>query len=381
MQHVAAGKYARHARLQTLVHYGAARTWVQLNARAHRKLVFGYQTHRKQQRVARNDALRPGNGRQVLVDLTHLDGLHAVVSDHARDGGGQVQRNAKVVQAVLHIAAQAVGVRHEFVHALDRNPLERAAARHDESDVTRAQNDGARAGFEVLDIDVSLRQARRKHAGRSAAGNLDLAAGALAATHGKDDRAPGELQHTGGIHERDGVKCGVFRGLARINPKHHAIQEQRNVGRAHLVDKALRILGTGELLLKVRKAKTGMNALAEDAAQVLLALNDGHARAGLMRRKRGRHAGGPAADNDHVEGLRWHGLARSCNRGISPSNHIQIRCHPSAPPSKVPQRATSQCPPTAPRWGHTPARGLESPPRGSGKSRSGSGPCRHGSGA
>ena len=198
----------------------------------------------------------------MLVDLTHLDRLHAVATDHARHGGGQVQRNAKIVQAVLDVAAQAVGVRHELIHALDRNPLERAAARHDEPNVARAQNDGARAGFEVLDIDVSLRQAGRKHAGGSAARNLDLAAGALAAAHCKDGREPGELQHAGGAHERDGVDCGVFRGLARINPKHHAVQEQRNVGRAHLVDKALRVLGAGELLLKVRKAKTGVDALA-----------------------------------------------------------------------------------------------------------------------
>ena len=41
VQHVAAGKYARHARLQTLVHHGAARTWVQLHARGNRKLVLG----------------------------------------------------------------------------------------------------------------------------------------------------------------------------------------------------------------------------------------------------------------------------------------------------------------------------------------------------
>ena len=138
MQHVAAGKDARHARLQTLVHHGAARARVKLNTRAYRKLVLGNQTYRKQQRVARNDALGPRNGRQIFVDLAHLDGLHAVVPNHACDGGGQVQRNAKIVQAILYIAAQAVGVWHKLVHALDRNPLERAATRHDEPNVARA---------------------------------------------------------------------------------------------------------------------------------------------------------------------------------------------------------------------------------------------------
>ena len=48
------------------------------------------------------------------------------------------------------------------------------------------------------------------------------------------------------------VRVAYARALARINPKHHAAQEQRNVGRARLVDKALRVLGAGEFLLKVR---------------------------------------------------------------------------------------------------------------------------------
>ena len=162
------------------------------------------------------------------------------------------------------------------------------------------------------------------------------------------------------------------RTLARINPKHHTAQEQRNVGRAHLVDKALRVLGTGELLLKVRKAKTGVDALAQDTAQMLLALHDGHAR------KRGRHAGRSAADNDHVERLRLHRLGSS---GIRASvAHIKRR-HPSAPPSAVPLPARIWHLPTALRWGRSPACGQGSPPRGSDKIRSGTDLCRRGSGA
>ena len=174
------------------------------------------------------------------------------------------------------------------------------------------------------------------------------------------------------------MDCGGSRTLARIDPNHHAVQEQRNVGRAYLIDKALRVLGTGELLLKVRKAKTGVDALAEDSAQVLLALHDGHACACLMRGHRGRHAGRSAADNDHVEGLRCY---RRCGSGLRAFiAHIKSR-HASAPPSAVPQPTKIRHPPTAPRWDRSLARVLGSPPRGSGKSRSGIDPCRHDSGA
>ena len=179
----------------------------------------------------------------------------------------------------------------------------------------------------------------------------------------------------------DAIICGLVRtrrALARINPKHHAAHKQRNVGRAHLVDKALRVLGAGELLLKVRKAKTRVNTLAEDSAQMLLALHDGQARASLMCGKCSRHASRSAADNDHVEGLRRH---RRYSSGLSASvAHIKRR-HPRAPSSAVPRPAKNPCPPAAPRWGRRPTRVPGSPPRGSGKSRSGTDPCRRGSGA
>ena len=185
------------------------------------------------------------------------------------------------------------------------------------------------------------------------------------------------------------MDCGISRtlvharralALARIDSKYHAVQEQRDVGRAYLVDKPLRVFGAGEFLLKVRKAKARVDALAEDSAQVLFAFHDGHPRPCLVSGKRGCHAGRSAADNDHVEGLRRHG-ARGSNLGVVPSVQLDIRRHPSAPPSKVPQRATSQWLPAALRWDRSSARGQVSPPRGSGKSHFGSGPCPRGSGA
>ena len=185
------------------------------------------------------------------------------------------------------------------------------------------------------------------------------------------------------------MDCGGSRGLVRIQRahslalvridlNHHAAQEQRNVGRTHLVDKALRVLGTGELLLKVRKAKTRMNALAQNAAQMLFAFNDGHVRTGLMCGKRSRHASRSTADDDHVEGLRRY--RRYSSELCTFVAHIKRR-HPSAPPLAAPLPAKNRHPPTAPRWGRSPARGQGSQQRGSGKNRSGTDPCRHDSGA
>ena len=110
----------------------------------------------------------------------------------------------------------------------------------------------------------------------------------------------------------------------------------------------------------------------------MLTLHDGHARAGLMRGKRGSHASGSAADNDYVERLRLHRLGSSCL--CAPVAYIKRR-HSSAPPSVVLRPAKIRHLPAAPRWGRSPARALGLPQRGSDKNRFGTDPCRRGSGA
>ena len=56
--------------------------------------------------------------------------------------------------------------------------------------------------------------------------------------------------------------------------KHGAVGDALDAGLSDLVDEALRVLRAGEGLAKAREAEAVVNALAQDAAQQALALED-----------------------------------------------------------------------------------------------------------
>ena len=64
-------------------------------------------------------------------------------------------------------------------------------------------------GPQVLDVDVTLGEARGEHARRAATGNLDFRARAFAATHGKHHGAAVHVDHTRFGHDADGVPGGA----------------------------------------------------------------------------------------------------------------------------------------------------------------------------
>ena len=88
LQDVSAGEDAVDVRLQVLIHACAACSRVDLDPGGSGELVFGDEANGEQQRVAGNDALGSGDRGEVLSNVRDLDGLDAVSTDHARDGGG-----------------------------------------------------------------------------------------------------------------------------------------------------------------------------------------------------------------------------------------------------------------------------------------------------
>ena len=71
---------------------------------------------------------------------------------------------------------------------------------------------------------------------------------------------------------------------------------------AHQLDKAARVLGARQLLLEIMQAEAVVDALVEDAAQLVVALqNQDAARARLARGLQAAASpAGPAADDDDV---------------------------------------------------------------------------------
>ena len=83
------------------------------------------------------------------------------------NGVAQKERDIVVVQALHDVALESAGVRQKLGHALDVRALKRHAARHDETDVARAENDDAPADHVALDIKVALCGAGGENAERT----------------------------------------------------------------------------------------------------------------------------------------------------------------------------------------------------------------------
>ena len=72
-----------------------------------------------------------------------------------------------------------------------------------------------------------------------------------------------------------------------------------------MVDEALCIFGPGELLFEVRESKTGVDALAQDAAEMIIALDDDDVGSRFVRCECGSHACGTSSDDSDVKVARW----------------------------------------------------------------------------
>ncbi len=68
----------------------------------------------------------------------------------------------------------------------------------------------------------------------------------------------------------------------------------------HAVDETLGVFGAGELLFEMGEAEAGVDALEQDASKMLVALDDYGRRAGFVRCEGSSHARGAAADDDDV---------------------------------------------------------------------------------
>ena len=304
VQDVAAGKHARDAGHELVVHERAARDGVYAHARLAAELVFRQQPHGEQQRVARVAHLRAGYGAQVLVHLGDGDRLHAALALHVHHGVRQLERYAKVIQALHDVALEPAGVRHELRDARHVRALEREPARHDEADVAGAQDHDLAPRQQAVDVYQALRGAGRVHAGRARAADVQRAARPLAAAHRK--------HHGPRAHAEDAALCADGRHHALWgHVEHRGLEHALDAALARLRHVAGRVLRARELLLERVEAKAVVDALVEDAAQLRLALQHQHGGdAGVMRGNGGGKArGSPAHDHDVARQL-WHGIGR-----------------------------------------------------------------------
>ena len=91
------------------------------------------------------------------------------------NGVAEQQGNVKVVQTLLDIPRKTAGIGHKLANGVNLCALKCHSARHDKSDIARAENYNLFAGHISLDSYKLLRRSRAVHAGRSAARNVERA--------------------------------------------------------------------------------------------------------------------------------------------------------------------------------------------------------------
>ena len=267
LHHVAAGKHAGDAGLHVLVHDGALGAGVHLDAGLLGQLVFGDQPHAQQNGVHIKLHLSAGNGFAVGADLGH-DGLfHTVLALNIHDGVGEVQGDVKVVQALHDIAGQATGVGHHFYAGQHLCTLKGHAAGHDQADVTAAEDQHPLAHQIAFHVHIALCCTGGVHAGRAGARGADGTAGALAAAHAQHDAFC--LDDLVAVLLGDAVHLFV-----RGHFQHHGVQLHLYAGFLEHLNKAPGILRAGQLFAEAVQTKAVVDALVQNAAQFLVALQN-----------------------------------------------------------------------------------------------------------
>ena len=120
--------------------------------------------------------LSAGDGASVF-DLCQRDAGHTLLALNVHHGVAQLQRNAKIIEALHNIALQTAGIGHKLGNAEHLGTLQRHTARHNQADVAAAQNHNPPPGQVAFHIDKALRRARSEDTGGAVAGDVQRAAG------------------------------------------------------------------------------------------------------------------------------------------------------------------------------------------------------------
>ena len=227
----------------------------------------------------------------------------------------QIKRNVIVVQALNDVAVQAGGEGHQLHAGQHLRALQGHAAGHNQADVAAAQDDHPAAGHIAHEVDELLGRAGGVDAGAAGAGGAQRAAGPLAAAHGQDDGAC--LEHLQAMLGADAGDPAVF-----LNRENRRVALDIDAQFTGAVDVPLGVFRAGQFLLEAVQAEAVMDALAQDAAGVVFALQDEQVIDAVLP---GGDGGGQTR------------RARADHQHIHPLNAVCLLGHVSSPPSSRPE--------------------------------------------
>ena len=100
------------------------------------KMILRNQSARQQQRIDVKVHFAALDGLAVRPDFAELNALQTLMTVDVGHGMRKVERNIEILQALLHVAGKAVGIRHQLCYAENLCAFQRHAPRHDQTDVS-----------------------------------------------------------------------------------------------------------------------------------------------------------------------------------------------------------------------------------------------------
>ena len=206
----------------------------------------------------------------------------------------EIQRDLIVVKALDDIAVQSVGIGAKLHAGQYFGALQCHAPCHDQPDIAGAEYDHPAADHIAFHIDIALRGPGGKDTGGPVARDGDSAAGTLPAAHRQYNGAGFQLGIAFlGIDAADSAVRGNFH--------YHGIQQDFRFGLPQQRDKAARIFRSGQLLPEAVQPKSVVDALVQDAAQLLIPFDHQYLFGTVIAGGTGgRQPGRAAADHDDV---------------------------------------------------------------------------------
>ena len=264
MENVAAGINACLLGSSVLVDSRTARNSVQLYAGTLCELVLGKKSAGKEKRIAFDILALFWNDAQMLVNLGNRNTFNSLLSVYLGYRVAEFERNSEVVQALNDVSVKSAGIRHKLAYELDICSFKRHSSRHNETDVSRAENDNILSGHFALYVDKSLRRARRIHACGAFAGNVELSATSFATAHRKHNSTCVNSKHSVlAVHSRDDVSAA----FALLDSEHHSLYDIRDFPFDNHFLISVRVFGSCQLLAETMKPEAVVNTLAENSAE------------------------------------------------------------------------------------------------------------------
>ena len=271
---------------------------IQLHARSAAELIFGDQATGKKQCITLVMLLRAGDGFSVFHP-GQSDALHSGLTLNVHHGMAQLQRNAVVIQTLDDIPLQAARVRHQLGHDLYLRTFQGHTASHNQTDITGTQNDDFPARQISLHVHQTLGSTRGVDTGRTIARDIQGASGTLPAAHCQNNRF--------GFQSKQAI-LPVHGGYGFIlrQVENHGVELVGDLQLPDLLDKSAGIFGAGKLFLKGMEAEAVVDALVENAAQLVVAFQNQNI---LNTAFSGCHccckARGAAANDDKIIVFHW----------------------------------------------------------------------------